>query len=50
MGPEIMSRSSRKANFEGKLSPGEGLVGGDYEWALVAAFSKLEPPWFECWF
>lgn len=41
MGPEIMHRSSRKANFEGKLFPGEGLLGADYEWALVAPFSKL---------
>lgn len=42
VGPEIMSRSSREADFEWKLFPGEGLIEGDYEWAMVALFSKLE--------
>lgn len=40
MGPKIMSRSSREVDFEVKRFPGEGLVGTDYEWAIVAPFSN----------
>lgn len=36
-----MSRSNREADFEGKWFPGERLVRADYEWAIVAPFSKL---------
>lgn len=41
VGPEIMSRSSRGAYFEGKLFPSEGLVETDYECAIAAPFSKV---------
>lgn len=39
MGPEIMSRSGREADLEGKLFPGEGLVEADYEWAVAVPFA-----------
>lgn len=32
---------AEKQIFEVKLFPGEGLVKADYEWAVVAPYSKL---------
>lgn len=46
MGQEIMSRSGREADLEGKLFPGEGLVETDYEWAVAVPFAKLANPNF----
>lgn len=46
VGPEIMSRSSREAYFEGKLFPSEGASGNWLWMCYSSTIFKVSKPWF----